>query len=158
MHRWRCPSLCFNVVALVEAARVEHLLLSFARAIGSRSSVSELQDLFGRNWGTRDLQTGRPMAEARALNVFNSCKQSPIPVYVRLLTCFMSAIKNRTLKGQDNDREGKEETEAKGDVFVALADTNALYWADQEVADAIKKLLKQSGPVAFKGASKPAQR
>jgi hypothetical protein len=99
------------------------------------------------------------MTEARALNVFNSCKQSPIPVYVRLLTCLMSAIKNRTLKEEAvRDREGKQEEESTHDVFVALADTTALGWADQEVADAIKKLLKQSGPIAFKGASKPAQR
>ena len=97
------------------------------------------------------------MTEARALNVFNSCKESPIPVYVRLLTCFMSAIKNRTLKGQGKDRDGKEK-EGKSDVFVALANTNALNWTDHEVADAIKKLLKQSGPIAFKGPSKPAQR
>jgi hypothetical protein len=97
------------------------------------------------------------MTEAQALNVFNSCKQSPIPVYVRLLTCFTSAIKNRTLKA-DGEQERELEREGNRDVFVALTDTDALNWADQEVADAIKKLLKQSGPIAFKGPSKPAQR
>jgi hypothetical protein len=101
--------------------------------IGSRTSFGGLQDLFAH------------MAEARALDIFKSCKKNPIPVYVRLLTCIMSAIKDRTLKG-------------KRDVFVALEDISSLGWTDQQVADAIKKLLKKSGPSAFRGASKPAQR
>jgi hypothetical protein len=85
------------------------------------------------------------MAEARALDLFKNRKDNPLPVYVRLLTCLMSAIKLRTLKGER-------------DVFVAGADVASLTWTDQQVAEAIKKLLKKGGPAGFRGASKPAQR
>jgi hypothetical protein len=85
------------------------------------------------------------MAEARALDLFKNRKDNPLPVYVRLLTCLLSAIKLRTLKG-------------KRDVFAACADIASLTWTDQQVAEAIKKLLKKAGPAGFRGSSKPAQR
>jgi hypothetical protein len=81
---------------------------------------------------------------AQALNIYRSRKDSPIPVYARLLTCFESATKFVTLNGQ------------KDSLWALLEDISGLDWTDKDVAYEIKKHLKACGPAAFRGAKKSA--